>query len=213
MKTVSLLVFFISLVIHLYASLLKDHRLRSYTKPFIISSLLLYYLTSVSVISWKVVLALIFSLVGDLLLIRKIKWLKLGGLSFMLSHLLFIITYYKDINFMKINNIVIFSIIFIFIIASAIVSVKFKKHIPKDLFYPSFIYLLLNGLMNCFALFRMINNPCKSTIITCIGALLFFISDSSLFFIKFNKNCKLKTDFFIMLTYSLAELLIVFGLI
>ena len=50
-------------------------------------------------------------------------------------------------------------------------------------------------------------------IITCIGAILFFISDSSLFFVRFKKDCLLKTHFLVMLTYSIGEFLIVLGLI
>ena len=48
---------------------------------------------------------------------------------------------------------------------------------------------------------------------TLIGAALFFISDSSLFFVRFNKDSRLKTHFLVMLTYSIGELLIVLGLL
>ena len=50
-------------------------------------------------------------------------------------------------------------------------------------------------------------------IVTAVGALLFFISDSSLFFVRFHKDSRLKTHFLVMLTYSLGEFLIVLGLI
>ena len=43
--------------------------------------------------------------------------------------------------------------------------------------------------------------------------LLFFISDSTLFFVRFKKDGRLKTHFWVMLTYSIGELLIVSGLI
>jgi hypothetical protein len=53
----------------------------------------------------------------------------------------------------------------------------------------------------------------SAAIITAVGALLFFISDSSLLFVRFNKNSRLKTHFLVMLTYSIGEFLIVLGLI
>ena len=90
---------------------------------------------------------------------------------------------------------------------------KLKPHLPKALFYPMFLYLLINGAMNCFAIFRWVSVPSAATLTTAIGAALFFISDSSLFFVRFNENGRLKTHFLVMLTYSLGEFLIVLGLI
>ena len=84
---------------------------------------------------------------------------------------------------------------------------------PKPLFYPMLLYLLINGTMNCFALFRLISLPCIATVITCIGAFLFFISDSTLFFVRFKKDGRIKTHFWVMLTYSIGELLIIIGLL
>ena len=74
-------------------------------------------------------------------------------------------------------------------------------------------YLILNGMMNCFAWFRALTMGGAAGIVTAVGALLFFISDSSLFFVRFHKDSRLKTHFLVMLTYSLGEFLIVLGLI
>ena len=46
-----------------------------------------------------------------------------------------------------------------------------------------------------------------------IGAVLFFASDSTLFFVRFKKDGLLKTHFLVMLTYILGEFLIVEGFI
>ena len=72
---------------------------------------------------------------------------------------------------------------------------------------------MINGAMNCFAIFRYLSDPSLAGIVTVIGAVLFFISDSSLFFVRFNKNSRMKTHFIVMLTYSIGEFLIVLGLI
>jgi hypothetical protein len=53
----------------------------------------------------------------------------------------------------------------------------------------------------------------SASVITALGALLFYISDTALFFVRFNKDSRLKTHFPVMLTYSLGEFLIVLGLI
>ena len=73
--------------------------------------------------------------------------------------------------------------------------------------------LLLNGAMNCFAWFRSMSAGGTAAVITAVGALMFYVSDCSLFFVRFDKNSRLKTHFLVMLTYSLGELLIVLGLI
>ena len=214
MKYAMLVIFIITTSIHLYASLKKNKPLRDKTKPFILLSLLGFYVYSVEVINIYVVLALIFSWIGDMFLILNgVKWFAVGGVSFMISHFFFILSYLGSINF---ANVPVYSIvilaIFFFIIVTIIFS-KLKPHLPKALFYPMYLYLLINGAMNSFAIFRFLSLADVSGIITVIGAILFFISDSSLFFVRFQKNCKLKTHFLVMLTYSIGELLIVIGLI
>ena len=59
---------------------------------------------------------------------------------------------------------------------------------------------------------RIINRDAAG-LVTAMGALLFFLSDSSLFLVRFHKNSPLKTHFWVMLTYSLGEFLIILGLI
>ena len=88
-----------------------------------------------------------------------------------------------------------------------------KEHLPKALFYPMFVYLLINGSMNSFALFQLISMPCKASVITFIGAVLFFISDSTLFYTRFKKDTIFKNHFVVMLTYIIAEFLIVQGFV
>jgi len=214
MKTLSLILFFVSTGIHLYGSAISNKKIRNYTKPFILIALLMYYCFASNMIETTVILALIFSWIGDVFLIFKgIKWFTIGGISFMVSHFFFVLSYQKDVVFSKINIFVIISLALFF---GTIVSLLFKKlkdHLPKALFYPMFLYLLINGTMNCFAIFRMLTNTNYLSIITCVGAILFFISDSCLFFVRFKKDCIQKNHFWVMLTYSLGELLIVLGLI
>ena len=214
MKYISLILFIVSTTIHLYASIKSDKPLRDKTKPFILLGLLGFYCFSVEKIELTVVLALVFSWIGDLLLIPNgVKWFTAGGISFMISHFFFILSYNKSVNFSLINPIVIIILALFFVVTVSLIFSKLKEHLPKPLFYPMYLYLLINGAMNCFAVFRFLSNPDLGGIITVIGAILFFISDSALFFVRFKKNSKLKTHFLVMLTYSIGELLITVGLI
>lgn len=213
-KYAFLAVFVISTAIHLYASLKKNTKVRNITKPFILLSLLGFYVVSASYVSVAIILALVFSWIGDVLLIPKgTKWFTAGGIAFMISHAFFIAGYCRDIVFANIPIELIVLLSGFFIIAVALIFSKLKEHLPKALFYPMFFYLLINGAMNCFAIFRLASNPTAATLTTAIGAALFFVSDTSLFFVRFKKDSKLKTHFVVMLTYSIGEFLIVLGLI
>ncbi len=197
MEYVFLAVFVISTAIHLYASLKKNTKLRNVTKPFILLALLGFYVLTASSVSVAIILALIFSWLGDVLLIPKgNKW-----------------GYCRDIVFSAIPVVLIVLLSVFFAVTVAYIFSKLKEHLPKAMFYPMFFYLLINGAMNCFAIFRCVSNPTAATITTALGAALFFISDTSLFFVRFKKDGRLKTHFVVMLTYSIGEFLIVLGLI
>ncbi|MBQ7739810.1 MAG: lysoplasmalogenase [Eubacterium sp.] len=209
-----LAVFIISTAIHLYASLKKNDKLRNVTKPFILLSLLGFYVLMARNVVLFIILALIFSWLGDVLLIPKgVKWFTAGGIAFMVSHAFFIAGYCRDIVFASIPVWLIALLAVFFIVTVGFIFSKLKPHLPKALFYPMFLYLLINGAMNCFAIFRCVSNPTAATITTAIGAALFFVSDSSLFFVRFNKESRMKTHFIVMLTYSIGEFLIVLGLL
>ena len=214
MKYVFLAVFIIATAIHLYASLKQDKKMRNMTKPFILLALPGFYVLAARVPSTFIILALIFSWLGDVLLMPKgVKWFTAGGIAFMISHVFFILGYLKDVNFAAIPVWLVILLAVFFVSVVTYIFSKLKPHLPKALFYPMFLYLLINGAMNCFAIFRWVSVPSAATLTTAIGAALFFISDSSLFFVRFNKESRMKTHFLVMLTYSIGELLIVLGLL
>ena len=214
MKYLSLIIFAVSTAIHLFASLKQDKKLRNITKPFILLGLMGFYCFSVSKIRIVVMLALIFSWIGDLLLIPPgIKWFTAGGISFMISHFFFVLSYVKDISFEKIHPLVIVCLGLFFFVQVFLTFRDLKPYLPKALFYPMYLYLLINGTMNCFAIFRFLTGREPATVITLIGAILFFISDTALFFVRFKKDGRVRTHFLVMLTYSIGEFLIVLGLI
>ena len=214
MKTVFLIIFIVSTAIHLVASVRKDTRMRNITKPFLLLSLLGFYVLAARSVSAAIVLALIFSWIGDVLLMPKgVKWFTAGGIAFMISHAFFVLGYLKDVDFSRIPVLLVVLLAVFFAAAVAVIFSKLNPHLPKELFYPMFLYLLINGTMNCFAIFRCVSVPNAATITTAIGAALFFASDTSLFFVRFKKNSRLKTHFLVMLTYSIGEFLIVCGLL
>ena len=214
MKSVFLILFLVSGAVHLAASYRKNARVRAASKVFIVSALLGWYCLSVPKPLTVMILALAFSWLGDVLLIGKgVKWFTLGGIAFMASHFFFILSYVPWVNFASIPTAAVILIAAAYVFAVCLVFRGLRPHLPKLLFYPMFLYLLINGAMNCFALYQLISIPCTAAVITFLGAILFFCSDSILFFVRFNKQSRWKSHFPVMVTYILAEFLITLGMI
>ena len=214
MNILFLTIYIVSTAIHLYASKKKNQKLRDITKPFILTSLLGFYCVMARPPMTMMILALIFSWLGDVFLIgRGVKWFTVGGIAFMISHVFFILAYNTQVDFSKINIIPVVIIALLYTVATFIEFKNLKGWLPKPLFYPMFFYLLINSTMNCFAFYRMLSNPCLATVTTFVGALMFYISDCTLFFVRFKKDGKERDHFVVMLTYSLGEMLIVLGML
>ena len=90
-----------------------------------------------------------------------------------------------------------------------------RENTPKKMMVPMFAYLIINSTMNIFALMQFISGGGVGAAVAYLGAVLFFISDCSLFLVRYHKNRELvfKRHFTVMLTYLLGEFLITQGLL
>lgn len=215
MKYFFLAAFVVVSAVHLWGSYKKDQKIRARTKGFIVLSLLGWYFFSVREPQAITAAALGASCLGDILLIKKgTRWFAAGGVSFMLSHLLFIFSYLPYIVFSRLSLPFVSATAFAYFVATAVIFRALRARIPKSLLAPMFGYLLVNGAMNMFALMQFLSNRCFASTIALAGAVLFFISDALLFFLRFHKASEIqKSHFKVMLTYITAEFLITEGLI
>ena len=214
MNFIYLVIFILTTILHLYATYSNNRPFRNVTKGFIILSLLGFYHTSVSDPSWFIIIAILLSWIGDILLIPKgKKWFIAGGSSFLISHVFFILGFNELFDIGEVPLYFLIPIACMYVLACILIFMKLKQFLHKILILPMFFYLMVNGAMNCFAWYRMIEGFSVPTLMTVIGAVLFFISDTALFFVDFNKNSRMRSHFLVMLTYSLGEFLIVLGLI
>ena len=206
--------FILSGGVHLYACRRNDSRLRARTKWILLPALLGWYCASASPVRWIVVAALLMSWLGDVFLIGKgVKWFTAGGIAFVLSHLCFVLAYSARVDFARVGVVPTVLAALFYAAVSVLLFRALKPHLPRALSYPMFFYLLVNGCMNCFALFQLISFPCAAAAVIFVGATQFYLSDVLLFFVRFNRNSRQKNHFFVMLTYLIAELLIVCGLL
>ena len=76
------------------------------------------------------------------------------------------------------------------------------------------IYLLCNSTMNLFAMMQLFTLKNKGAAIAYAGAVLFFISDCTLFLVRYYKNPDVvfRKHFTVMLTYLAGEFFITLGM-
>ncbi|MBP9989375.1 MAG: lysoplasmalogenase [Ruminococcus sp.] len=216
MNYVFLILLCIALSIHLFHSWKDDKKKRLYTKPFLLLFIILYYIFTAEKILPVLLAALITSWIGDILLMPKgDKWFVTGGISFLISHILFITVYIPNVNFTKINWLLIIPLALVYVAISVLIIKAVIPHTPKDMLIPMLLYLFTNSTMNIFALMQLISSYSTASLIAYIGAVLFFISDCSLYLVRYykKKNIIFKKHFTVMLTYVLGELFITQGIL
>ena len=78
-----------------------------------------------------------------------------------------------------------------------------------------YFYLLCNSTMNIFALMQLFSSRNAGALTAYIGAVLFYISDCTLFLVRYHENKELifRKHFTVMLTYLLGEFLITYGIL
>ena len=206
----------IPLALLLFASIMNLFypKHKNVSKAFLVPMILVYYLTSVNDVDAILVAALAASWLGDVLLMPQGNaWFTAGGISFMLSHFLFIGVYVSRIDFSLVRLYCIIPAVVLYAGVSAVIIRILKPSMPKNMVIPVYIYLLANSAMNVFSLMQLICNANAASLIAYIGALLFFVSDCTLFIVRYYKNGKFHSYFLCMLTYILGEFLITQGII
>lgn len=186
----------------------------AYTKPVLVLSLALFYVCSVGFISAALLAALLTSWAGDVLLMpRGNKWFVAGGISFLISHILFVFAYTPHIEWTGVRWWAVLPVFCIYITVSAAVMNSIRDGTPGPMRLPMFLYLAANSVMNLFALMMLISSPDAGPALAFIGAVCFFASDCVLFLSRNHENRTLipKSGFIIMLTYILGEALITWG--
>ncbi len=212
MQTVFLALFIAVSVIHLYGSYIDNKRVRNATKGAILLCLLGYYLSSAQTIDWGFTGALIFSFLGDVLLMFQGGFI-VGGVCFALAQFCLIAAYVPHIQF---ETAALYMLLAALVYGAAVV-LEFRAlggHVGKKLFPAMVFYLLSNAAMNVCALGWLLSAPGRGPALVFAGAALFFLSDCTLFFVRFHRTRPVWHKHFpVMLTYIAGELLITLGIL
>ncbi|PKV48126.1 putative membrane protein YhhN [Aquimarina sp. MAR_2010_214] len=188
--------------------------LRSVTKPSILGSLIIFFLIHRKGLGISIfrlmLLALLFSLAGDILLLFVIQsqfFFIAGLVMFLLAHIMYILVFLKKHNKHKKNK--------IFLVLTVAYGVGlFYLLYPGlgDMLIPVMVYMVVILLMSNASYLREKRVSQVSYLMVFIGSLFFMASDSILAFSMFYQPLPM-SNIWIMATYATAQLLIVFGVL
>lgn len=185
-------------------------------KPLLTIILLLYIHnnTSPSLNRNLITSALSFSFIGDVLLLTpdNPNYFILGLIAFLLAHISYIITFITNFKpketYLSNKTILVLMII---VIVSAGLLYSFLFQYLGEMLIPVTIYMIIIITMVLTAILRSNEVGKKSFFRVLIGSFFFLISDSILAIDKFAVKISL-SGFWIMLTYMLAQYLIIDGM-
>lgn len=212
-KYFSVLFFIIVIVELVFGSTESLSQLHYFIKPLILIALIVFFYKqskhlnkSIRVIT---LLALMFSLIGDVLLMfvnKSANFFMSGLVAFLIAHIMYISVFYKSRN--KIAN-KLPIIVILLIYASGLF--YFLIDGLGEMLIPVLLYLLVILTMATTAFIRKRSNR-DSYKLVFVGAVFFMISDSLLALNKFYEPLPF-SKISIILTYALAQYLIVLGIL
>ena len=187
-----------------------------FIKPFLIPFLFLAVYSCGDFPSKKFLLtALVFSWIGDVVLLFSDKgevYFIIGLVSFLLSHIAYIILFSKQLRIYSNRNKAIFWVGITAIIVYLMVMLAILLPRLGDLKIPVIVYAIVLSTMLLFAFKGYLKWNSPANIYILLGAVVFVSSDSILALNKFYEPLKF-SSLLIMSTYITAQYLIVVGIL
>lgn len=211
-----IILFLITLGLHIAGMYWPLRLLEIVTKPLLLLILINWFIAATnnyqSANKKWVTLALCFSWLGDVLLMfqsRSSMFFLLGLSSFLIAHIFYIMFFHtiKVIEGVKSRALLLLPVVIYYAVLIAVLYPYLA-----DMKVPVPVYGLVISFMLLLALHMLFISNKKAGQLMATGALLFVISDSALAINKFYQPFE-GSGFVIMLTYGLAQLLIVCGAI
>lgn len=204
--------FCLTFIMHIVFIKIEYNKGRYYTKPLLMPLLAIYYMVGAVEFNKLILIALVFGFVGDVFLMwseRKNNFI-VGLIAFLLGHLCYVLLFLQNISFAKDVPPWFYLIIIVYVIGAFSVMKKLKKYLG-DMKVPTYIYMTVILIMSFASIARVwIVGMSMPFFLPFIGSLLFLCSDSMLGFYTFKGKFK-NGDIYIMITYVLAQALIVGG--
>lgn len=202
----------------LFALTNNFRELRFFTKPLITISLMLFVYINIkrkSRFSNKMLIGLFFSLIGDVSLMFAATTpnaFMFGLAAFLMAHLCYSSAFYLDsTNKIPVQRRYASSIFMVFGFACLCFYFAIRPYVGA-MAIPVLVYSFMITLMAIMAALRFGKTNGRSFILILIGAILFMLSDSLLAYNKFVNHLQV-IELLVMVTYMLAQFLLVMGTI
>lgn len=214
-KNITLFIFLIVAVIELLSKIFgwdSIGNVQITVKPLLMPALAAYFFFSVkqkNKLAFLIIIALLFSWTGDVMLMfEELKpiYFMLGLVSFLLAHIIYIFVFNKSSQDFK-PKIFTYSTGFLLMLFGMLMLLLMWSGLG-NLKIPVTVYTSVIMIMGVSALFRKADGAS----LVLIGAILFIASDSLLALNKFYEDF-VAADFWVMLTYILAQYFIISGMI
>lgn len=201
-------VYIVFLCLHLIAEHKNNPLFIKLTKPLLLITLLIFYVTCSDSINIWVVLALLAGLSGDVFLMfpKKQSFFLPGLLSFLLGHLAYIYIFITVTNIFEQFKLVYLFIFVPYLLYGFFVYKILRPTIGKMLI-PVCVYAMILAIMGICSFGSLFISPLPYALLPIVGSLLFMISDTALAFTMFTP--KKFSGVFVMTTYGLAQLFLV----
>ncbi len=217
MKYISIILFCVVTIMHLAYSLESDIKGRKDTKPLIVPSIILIYLSwNINALNKYLLIGLIFGFLGDYFLMssRK-KYSFLGAGAFAIGHIFYIKTFLditgNQLQF-RFSYIIVIALyaIYAFFVYKLIFTTMLEKE-KKVKIIGAIVYIVIIAVMSLSA-YTAVAAGISGMKIAYLGTIMFIISDTCYLY-RANINRGKYINFIVMLTYISAQLLIVLGFI
>lgn len=201
-------------IVVIAVKLLELQQLENYLKPLLMPILMGFYLLSKkpsTTFDYKILFALLFSTIGDILLMPVVDYFLGGLMGFLIAHIFYISAFLseKKTPLKSIDNwkkaILVIGIITYF----SLLLLLYPKLDSLVLQIAIIVYASILLSLLIISIIRAPKNP-KSSDLIVIGAFLFLLSDGMIALNKFVFPIPAEA-LFIMGTYTLAQALLVYG--
>jgi uncharacterized membrane protein YhhN len=209
MSAIILGVYALAGVVHEVSAVRFWETTRKITKAALMPVLLIYYIVTANNPLVAAIVAIVFSWLGDIFLIRKEepKFFRLGLVAFLLSHVFYIVTLALMTRSFHIPVLVV----------SIAVALAAELLLPKIINPPKamrgavIVYGIVILAMCVYALQYMLSGLSPGSILLFAGSVVFVFSDTLMTYLSFGKKPKY-FNAITMLPYIIAQGLIIFGL-
>lgn len=197
-------------VLHLIACYRRYPKIRSVTKVLLMPLLCALYCVVASDVRMFVAASLIFGWIGDVFLLFKSGkiFMLLGVCAFALGHIFYIgamLSAHPSLHVLMLIPLALCAVWMTFVYR------KLLPYAPNSLRKPGFLYALLLSGTCLSALYVLLVTGKPAYLMAFVGGLFFMLSDTLLTGQQYRKELK-HGNFYVMLTYIIAQALLVLGL-